>query len=247
MLLFATARTLGLAEEEVEAAACAVELVHVYSLVHDDLPAMDDDDLRRGKPTCHKAYDEATAVLVGDALQPLAFQLLARDPALPGAPAIRLRLIELLAQASGTFGMAGGQAIDLAVQGKQLGIAQVEEMHARKTGALIRACVLMAAACAPSLDAPLHEALSSFATPIGLAFQIQDDLLDVLGDPSTLGKATGADRERAKPTHPAVIGIAASQERVRFLHAQAVEALSPFGHRAQPLRSLADWLLARRF
>jgi geranylgeranyl pyrophosphate synthase len=247
ILLFATARTVGLAEEEVEAAACAVELVHVYSLVHDDLPAMDDDDLRRGKPTCHKAYDEATAVLVGDALQPLAFQLLACDPALPGAPTIRLRLIELLAQASGTFGLAGGQAIDLAVQGKQLGIAQVEEMHARKTGALIRACVLMAAACVPSLDAGLYKALSGFATPIGLAFQIQDDLLDVIGDPSTLGKATGADRERAKPTHPAVIGVAASQERVRLLHAQAVDALSPFGQRAEPLRSLADWLLARRF
>jgi geranylgeranyl diphosphate synthase type II len=247
ILLFATARTVGLAEEEVEAAACAVELVHVYSLVHDDLPAMDDDDLRRGRPTCHKAYDEATAILVGDALQPLAFQLLARDPALPAAPTLRLRLIELLAEASGTFGMAGGQAIDLAVQGKQLGIAQVEEMHARKTGALIRACVLMAAACAPSLDARLYEALTGFATPIGLAFQIQDDLLDVIGDPSTLGKATGADRERAKPTHPAVIGIAASQERVRLLHAQAVEALSPFGQRAEPLRSLAGWLLARRF
>ena len=247
ILLFATARTVGLAEEEVEAAACAVELVHVYSLVHDDLPAMDDDDLRRGRPTCHKAYDEATAILVGDALQPLAFQLLARDPALPAASTIRLRLIELLAQASGTFGMAGGQAIDLAVQGKQLGIAQVEEMHARKTGALIRACVVMAAACAPSLDTRLYEALIGFATPIGLAFQIQDDLLDLIGDPSTLGKATGADRERAKPTHPAVIGIAASQERVRLLHAQAVEALSPFGHRAEPLRSLAGWLLARRF
>lgn len=247
LLLFATARTVGLAEQEVEAAACAVELVHVYSLVHDDLPALDDDDLRRGRPTCHKAYDEATAILVGDALQPLAFQLLARDPALPAAPTIRVRLIELLAQASGTFGMVGGQAIDLAVQGKQLGIAQVEEMHARKTGALIRACVLMAAACAPSLDARLHEALTGFATPIGLAFQIQDDLLDVIGDPSTLGKATGADRERAKPTHPAVIGIAASQERVRLLHVQAVEALAPFGHRAEPLRSLAGWLLARRF
>jgi geranylgeranyl pyrophosphate synthase len=245
-LLFAAARAVGLTEDEVEAAACAVELVHVYSLVHDDLPAMDDDDLRRGRPTCHKAYDEATALLVGDALQPLAFQLLARDPALPAAPAIRLRLIELLAEASGSFGMAGGQAIDLAVQGQQLDISQVEEMHARKTGALIRVSVLMAAACAPSLDARLYNALVGFATPIGLAFQIQDDLLDVIGDASTLGKATGADRDRAKPTHPAIIGIRDSQERVRLLHAQAFKALAPFGAHAGPLRSLADWLLSRR-
>lgn len=244
-LLFATARALGLAEDEVEAAACAIELVHVYSLIHDDLPAMDDDDLRRGRPTCHKAYDEATAILVGDALQPLAFQLLASDPALPAAPAIRLRLIELLAHASGTFGMAGGQAIDLAVQGKQLDIAQVEDMHARKTGAIIRVSVLMAAACVPSLEPHLYAALSRFATAIGLAFQIQDDLLDVIGDASALGKATGADRERAKPTHPAVIGIAASQERVRLLHDQALDALAPFGDRAALLRSLADWLLSR--
>src|ERR1700689_4684348 len=215
-LLFATARAVGLPEEEVEAAACAIELVHVYSLVHDDLPAMDDDDLRRGRPTCHKAYDEATAILVGDALQPLAFQLLATDAALPAAPAIRLRLIELLADASGTFGMAGGQAIDLAVQGKRLDVSQVEEMHARKTGALIRASVLMAAVCAPTLEPRLFEALAAFASPIGLAFQIQDDLLDLLGDTSTLGKATGADSERAKPTHPAVIGIEPSQERVRL-------------------------------
>jgi geranylgeranyl pyrophosphate synthase len=246
-LLFATARTLGLEEKEVEAAACAIELVHVYSLVHDDLPAMDDDDLRRGRPTCHKAFDEATAILVGDALQPLAFQLLARDRALPAAPAIRLRLIDLLAQATGTFGMAGGQAIDLAVQGMRLDIAQVEDMHARKTGAMIHVSVLMAAACAPSLAAHLYLTLGRFATAIGLAFQIQDDLLDVIGDPSTLGKATGADRERAKPTHPAVIGIAASQERVRLLHDQAVDALAPFGDRAAPLHLLADWLLSRRY
>jgi geranylgeranyl diphosphate synthase type II len=246
-LVFATAQTVGLSEDEVEAAACAIELIHVYSLVHDDLPAMDDDDLRRGRPTCHKAYDEATAILVGDALQPLAFQLLVRDAALPAAPAIRLRLVDLLSEASGTHGMAGGQAIDLEVQGRKLDIAQVEDMHARKTGAIIRASVLMAAECAPQLATHLYAALNRFATAIGLAFQIQDDLLDVIGDVSTLGKATGADREHAKPTHPAVIGIAASQERVHLLHNEALDALVPFGERAAPLRSLAHWLLSRHY
>jgi len=246
-LLFAAARAVGRMEDEVEGAACAIELIHVYSLVHDDLPAMDDDDLRRGRPTCHKAFDEATAVLVGDALQTLAFHVLTRDSALPAAPATRLRLVELLAEASGSFGMAGGQAIDLSVQGKRLDLAQIEEMHARKTGALIRVSVMMAAACAPSLDLRLQEALAGFAAPIGLAFQIQDDLLDVLGDVSILGKATGADSERAKPTYPSVMGIEASQDRVRLLHAQALEALAPLGPRAALLRSLADWLLSRHY
>ena len=246
-LLFATARTLGLTENEVEAAACAIELIHVYSLVHDDLPAMDDDDLRRGRPTCHKAFDEATAVLVGDALQPLAFQLLVRDAALPASPAIRMALVDMLCEASGSFGMVGGQAIDLAVQGQQLGIEQVEDMHARKTGAIIRASVLMAAECVPDLSKPLYAALNEFAGAIGLAFQIQDDLLDLLGDVKTLGKATGADRERDKPTHPAIIGVEASQQRVHLLHRQALDALKPFGERAAPLRSLADWLLSRRY
>jgi farnesyl diphosphate synthase len=246
-LVFATGLTVGLSEEQVEAAACAIELVHVYSLVHDDLPAMDDDDLRRGRPTCHRAYDEATAILVGDALQPLAFELLANDPALPSDPGVRLRLIGLLAEASGTFGMAGGQAIDLAVQGKRLEIAEVEEMHSRKTGALIRASVLMAALCVPTLERRLYEALAGFAAPIGLAFQIQDDLLDLLGDTTTLGKATGADSERDKPTHPAMIGIGPSQERVRLLHTQAIDSLRPFGTAADPLRSLADWLLSRSY
>jgi geranylgeranyl pyrophosphate synthase len=246
-LVFAAARAVGRTEEEVEGAACAVELIHVYSLVHDDLPAMDDDDLRRGRPTVHKAYDEATGVLVGDALQTLAFHVLSRDPALPASPATRLKLVELLADASGSFGMAGGQAIDLEAQGRQLNLAQVEEMHSRKTGALIRVSVMMAAACASSLDTRVHEALAGFAAPIGLAFQIQDDLLDVLGDVTTLGKATGADSERSKPTHPAIIGIEASQERVRLLHDQALQALSPLGARADLLRSLADWLLARHY
>jgi geranylgeranyl pyrophosphate synthase len=246
-LVFATARSLGLTETDVEAIACAIEFVHVYSLVHDDLPAMDDDDLRRGRPTCHKAYDEATAILAGDALQSLAFQVLATDASLRVKPATRLRLIALLGEASGTCGMAGGQAIDLAVQGKQLAISEVEDMHARKTGALIRASVLMPATCLPSLEADLYEALAGFVAPIGLAFQIQDDLLDVLGDATTLGKAAGADSVRAKPTHPAVLGVSASQERVRRLHAQALQSLEPFAERAAPLREMAAWLLARSY
>ena len=245
MLVFATARAVGLKEAQVEAAACALELVHAYSLVHDDLPAMDDDDLRRGRPTCHRAFDEATAVLAGDALQSLAFQVLADDPALPASGPVRLRLIALLAQASGTAGMAGGQAFDLAAQGRQLPLAEVEAMHRLKTGALIRASVQMAAACAADLPAHLWDALSDFGTQIGLAFQIQDDLLDVLGDAGLMGKATGADRARGKPTHPAVAGPAASQQRVRELHTAAIEALAPFGARADELRALAAWLLAR--
>lgn len=246
ILLLATARSLGLSEEQVEAAACALELVHVYSLVHDDLPAMDDDDLRRGRPTCHKAYGEATALLVGDALQSLAFELLARDPALPADPAIRIRLIELLARAIGSLGMAGGQAIDLEAEGRRLAIGQVEQMHSLKTGALIRASVMMGAACVPSLEPRLKQALAGFAAPIGLAFQIQDDLLDVLSDTATLGKAAGADRERGKPTYPAILGVSASQEQVRRLHSEAMSSLAPFGSRADALRGVTDWLLARR-
>lgn len=246
ILLLATARSLGLMEEQVEAAACALELVHVYSLVHDDLPAMDDDDLRRGRPTCHKAFDEATALLVGDALQSLAFELLARDPGLPDSPAVRMRLVALLAEAIGSVGMAGGQAIDLESEGRQLSIEQVEQMHSLKTGALIRASVMMGAACVPALEERLERALAGFAAPIGLAFQIQDDLLDELSDTATLGKAAGADRERGKSTHPALLGIPASQERVRRLSEAALDSLEPFGAQADPLRAVADWLLARR-
>ena len=239
---------MGLSEDEVEAAACAIELIHVYSLVHDDLPAMDDDDLRRGRPTCHKAYDEATAILVGDALQPLAFQLLARDPALPAAPAIRLRLVDLLSEASGTFGMAGGQAIDLEVQGRKLDIAQVEDMHARKTGAVIRASVLMAAECAPQLTTHLYAALNRFATAIGLAFQIQDDLLDV--HRRRRRRSAKRPARTASTRSPLIRRSSASRlRRSAFicLHSQALDALLPFGERAAPLRSLAHWLLSRHY
>jgi len=246
VLVYATAQALGLPESSVDGAACAVEFIHAYSLVHDDLPAMDNDDLRRGRPTCHKAFDEATAVLVGDSLQVLAFQILATGPGLPADPAMRLELVELLAAGSGTAGMAGGQAIDLAAQGTTLSAAEIEEMHARKTGALIRASVLMAACCCANLPPDVRRALDRYATDIGLAFQIQDDLLDVEGDAQLLGKATGADKANNKPTYPAIVGVEVARHRVHELHARALQSLRVLGPATASLASLSDWLVLRR-
>ena len=246
VLVYATAQSLGLDESMVDGAACAVEFIHAYSLVHDDLPAMDDDDLRRGRPTCHKAFDEATAILVGDSLQVLAFQILASGPGLPDDAAIRLKLVELLAVGSGTEGMAGGQAVDLAAKGNRLNTSQIEDMHARKTGALIRASVLMAATCKKDLDAQTRNALDRYARDVGLAFQIQDDLLDVEGDPEVLGKPTGADQAENKPTYPAIVGVESARQRLTDLHASALAALAILGPRAAPLASLSDWLVLRR-
>jgi farnesyl diphosphate synthase len=234
LLIFGTARALGLRETEVEAAACAIEFAHAYSSVHDDLPAIDDDDLRRGRPTCHRAYDEGTAVLVGDALQSLAFQLLAADTALPAAPQVRLRLISLLAEAIGASGLAGGQSIDVSGKQLRLSVPEMDAMHARRSGALIRASVLMAAACAPKAATHLHEALAAFAMPLSLAFQIQQDLLETANDPA-----------RGRTNYATTLGPAASRERIRELHAQALEALEPLGTAAEPLRALAEWLLVR--
>jgi geranylgeranyl pyrophosphate synthase len=246
VLAYATASALGIAESSVDGVACAVELIHAYSLVHDDLPAMDDDDLRRGRPTCHKAFDEATAILVGDALQVLAFETLASGPGLPADAATRLELMRLLAVASGTAGMAGGQALDLAAVGRQLSLAEVEEMHERKTGALIRASVMMAAACAGGTSSAIARALDEFARAIGLAFQIQDDLLDIEGDAAVLGKATGADRALNKPTYPSCVGVEPARRRMHELHARALSALSVPGLRAGPLASVSDWLVLRK-
>ena len=220
-LVYATAETLGVPLEQVDAAACAVELIHCHSLVHDDLPAMDDDDLRRGRPTCHKAFDEATAILAGDSLQVLAFQLLATHPGLPADPAVRVGVIELLAVASGTAGMAGGQALDLGAEGRRLTLPEVERLHAMKTGALIRASVLMAARCRPGLTAAQHETLARFGAAVGLAFQVQDDILDVEGDVTVIGKPPGSDVARGMPTYPAVAGMDADRARVRELHHEA--------------------------
>ncbi len=249
-LVYATATALGVKQATVTAAACALEMIHAYSLIHDDLPAMDDDDLRRGRPTCHKAFDEATAILAGDALQVLAFELLATDPDLPADARIRLELVRLLAQASGTAGMAGGQALDLAAEGQQdstlLNLGTITDIHARKTGALIRACVLMAAACKPELSTADHAQLDRYAIAVGLAFQIQDDLLDIEGDSALLGKATGADQALQKLTYPAVVGVAAAKAKVTELHQQAISAIEAFGAQGQDLRDLAAWLVLRQ-
>ena len=245
LLVYATGETLGVDAARLDACAAAVECIHAYSLVHDDLPAMDDDDLRRGRPTCHRAFDEATAILAGDALQVLAIELLARDPQLAADAATRLAMIELLAVASGSGGMAGGQAIDLAAVGKALTLTELEFMHARKTGALIRASVMMAAATAAALDAHRREALARYGARIGLAFQIHDDVLDEAGLTETLGKRSGADRARGKPTFPSVVGLERSRAMARELQLDAVAALEPFGPEADPLRWLSEYLVTR--
>jgi len=245
-LVYATAETLGVPLERVDAAACAVELIHAYSLVHDDLPAMDDDDLRRGRPTCHRAFDEATAILAGDSLQVLAFKILASHPGAPPDAASRVRLIETLAEASGTAGMAGGQALDLAAEGRSLEIHEVEQIHALKTGALIRASVLMAAHCARGLESAQLAALGEFGAAVGLAFQVQDDILDVEGDETLTGRPTGSDQARSMPTYPAVAGLEPARARVAVLHAHAARQLDGHGWAESPLAALADWLLSRR-
>jgi geranylgeranyl diphosphate synthase type II len=242
-LVYLTGESLGATLTELDAPAAAVELIHVYSLVHDDLPAMDDDDLRRGRPTCHRAYDEATAILVGDALQALAFFVLAED-ATAGATT-RLAMIRTLAQAAGTAGMAGGQAVDLAAVGQTLSVEAVENMHRRKTGALIKGSVLLGAIGAGIQSGPDYQALELFGDEIGLAFQIQDDILDVEGDAAVLGKTTGADAALSKPTYPSTVGLQLARERARDLRDRAIRALDTLGPRSAPLVELAQFVVSR--
>ncbi len=225
--------------------AAMVELIHAYSLVHDDLPAMDDDDLRRGRPTTHRAFDEATAILTGDALQVLAFDLLAREST-PGTAAARLATIRILAEASGTAGMAGGQALDLAAVGRRIDLPALEEMHRRKTGALIRASVMMGAAAAEGLSESQRAALDDYAKDVGLAFQIQDDILDVEGSTETIGKQAGADAARAKPTYASILGLAASKERAQALKERACRRIATLGDDARILAALAGYVVDRR-
>ncbi len=245
LLVYAAGQSLGADAAALDAAACAVECIHAYSLVHDDLPAMDDDALRRGKPTCHKAFGEATAILAGDALQALAFQVLAHAHMGKLRAEHRVRMIELLAQAAGSRGMVGGQALDLAAMGTDLDIAQLEDMHVHKTGALIRAAVLLGAYCAEDLQDAARSALDHYGRYIGLAFQIQDDILDVTGSTEELGKQAGADRALNKPTYPALLGLNGARQRASELHQAALDCIAGLDQRADPLRWLSEYIVAR--
>jgi farnesyl diphosphate synthase len=245
ILVYLTGESLGAPLARLDAPAAAVELIHVYSLVHDDLPAMDDDDLRRGRPTCHRAYDEATAILVGDAVQALAFAVLANEPMAGTSAQTRLEMIRVLARATGTGGMAGGQALDLAAVGHTLTVAAIENMHRRKTGALIQGSVVLGALAAGVKSGAELTALEHFGAEIGLAFQIQDDILDVEGDPALLGKSIGADAAHAKPTYPSTAGLDASRTRASALRDAAIAALAPLGERAAALAHLANFVVDR--
>jgi geranylgeranyl pyrophosphate synthase len=246
LLIYATGEVLGVAPRALDPAAAAVELIHAYSLAHDDLPAMDDDDLRRGRPTLHRQFDEAMAILAGDAMQALAFYALTHDIQAGLDPLQRLKMVELLAEAAGSRGMAGGQAIDLDATGQRLSVAELEAMHIHKTGALIRASVLMACYAGAPLEAARLGALDQYGKALGLAFQIQDDILDIEGDTGETGKNTGKDHNRNKPTYPSVMGMPAAKARAAELFERARDAISSFGENAEPLLWLADHIEGRR-
>jgi farnesyl diphosphate synthase len=246
LLAFAAGELTGADVARVNIAAAAVELIHAYSLVHDDMPCMDDDVLRRGKPTCHVQFDESTALLVGDALQSLAFQLLAEYP-LNDDPARQLQMLKLLGAASGSRGMAGGQAIDLASVGTHLSLPELEFMHIHKTGALIRAAVLLGAHCGENLDETQLGRLDRFGKCVGLAFQVVDDVLDSEADTATLGKTAGKDADNDKPTYVTLLGVQAAKKMAAELHREALDALDGFGEGALRLRELADFIVLRKF
>lgn len=246
LLAHAAGTLCGADAAKVDIAAAAVELIHAYSLVHDDMPCMDDDDLRRGKPSCHKRYDDATALLVGDALQTLAFQSLA-SPGLCTDAQRQLEMLNILAIASGSRGMAGGQAIDLASVGKPLDQSELEYMHIHKTGALIRAAALLGANCAPELDAEKLQAIDHYAQSIGLAFQVVDDILDAEADSETLGKTAGKDAQSDKPTYVTILGIERAKQLAQELLENALTPLAEYGDAATPLRQLATFITQRSF
>jgi geranylgeranyl pyrophosphate synthase len=248
VLVYTTGEAFGAPLERLDAPAAAVELIHAYSLIHDDLPSMDDDDLRRGKPSCHRAFDEGTAILAGDALQALAFEVLAGEESAAVIPARATEIVlmqKTLAHAIGPEGMAGGQAIDLAATGAQLTPIAIERMHRRKTGALIQASIDLGVIAAGLAHDPVRSSLRRFGTEIGLAFQIHDDILDVTGETSTIGKRQGADAAHGKPTYPSVFGLATARNLATQHRDRALAALEPLGPRVLPLRELAGYVIER--
>ncbi|MBL4711133.1 MAG: (2E,6E)-farnesyl diphosphate synthase [Gammaproteobacteria bacterium] len=246
-MVYAAGEAMGVSTNLLHIPACAVEMIHAYSLIHDDLPVMDDDDLRRGLPTCHKAFDEATAMLAGDALQALAYEILAKDDHKELTPDHRIEMLGLLTQASGAYGMAGGQAIDLASVGKQLTLKELEHMHRLKTGALIRASVLLGGMCKQDISKEEVDILSNYSLCIGLSFQIQDDILDVISDTETLGKPQGSDEAQKKPTFPAIIGLEESKQLALQQHELALQHLAPLGKKADSLRKLSAYIVERQY
>ncbi len=246
LLTFAAGELVHADPQRLELAACAVELIHAYSLAHDDLPCMDNDVLRRGKPTAHVEFDEATALLAGDALQSLAFQVLA-EHRLADDPAVQLEMLKTLALAAGSRGMAGGQAVDLESTGKTLELPELEFMHIRKTGAIIRAAVVLGAGCGEALAGAERAKLDHYAKCIGLAFQVVDDVLDAEASTATLGKTAGKDSKQGKPTYVSAMGSSRAKAFAEELRQDALASLQAFGERAQRLRQLADFIVLRKF
>ncbi|MGL5949589.1 MAG: (2E,6E)-farnesyl diphosphate synthase [Aeromonas sp.] len=244
-LVYAVGEMLGVPVAQLDAPAAAIECIHAYSLIHDDLPAMDNDDLRRGQPTVHKAFDEATAILAGDALQTLAFSILSETPHTPLPAATRLTQVATLARASGYLGMCGGQALDLAGEGQRLDLAALEAIHRHKTGALIECAVTLAALCQPDVAPSTLSALQRYAAAIGLAFQVQDDILDITSDTATLGKPQGSDTRQEKSTYPALLGLAQAQALADDLHQQALHALAVLPYNTHLLAAFADYIVKR--
>ncbi len=251
ILAYATGKALSIPLERIDVPACALEMMHAYSLVHDDLPAMDDDDLRRGKPTCHKAFDEATAILAGDALQALAFTLLAKNPDPILTDSARIRMISILGEASGDNGMAAGQAIDLESVGQTLSLDALENMHKHKTGALIKASVLLPAMINrtnnDTVDSEMIDRLDQYAGAVGLSFQIVDDILDVTSDTETLGKTQGADIALNKPTYPALLGLDGARKHAKNMHESALAYLDGLSEEFDELRMLSSFIVERTF
>ena len=247
LLIYATGETLGVAPERLDPAAAAIEMIHAYSLIHDDLPAMDDDDLRRGRATCHRAFDEATAILAGDALQALALEVLACDPAMEVTPTQRAEMLAVLARASGSRGMAGGQAIDLEAERTTQSLVDLEAMHALKTGALMSAGIRLALLAGGDRPDEQRNALSRFGDAIGLAFQVRDDILDVEGATEVLGKPQGSDARHEKSTFPALLGLDGAKRRVAELKSEALVALDAFGEAAEPLRWMTAYIVDREY